>query len=231
MKNIILFLFALVLGNAVLAQDEIKIAEDVLSYKADRLGNVYYVDSKNGLNKYEPTIKRYTRYADMRNGKISSIDVTNPLRIVVFYEGQSIAKFLDINLTEINSFDIRSNYSEGWISLTASSNNNGLWMYDNVNRKIIKLGEQFNTQFSTGDLYLVLSKKINPSMLVENADELFLCDTNIGVFVFDLFGGYKRMLPTTTEEYIKIVQPYDRAKNYSVFLRSRTLYYKLSPNK
>ena len=68
-------------------------------------------------------------------------------------------------------------------------------------------------------------------MLVENADELFLCDTNIGVFVFDLFGGYKRMLPTTTEEYIKIVQPYDRAKNYSVFLRNRTLYYKLSPNK
>ena len=130
MKNIILFLFALVLGNAVLAQDEIKIAEDVLSYKADRLGNVYYVDSKNGLNKYEPTIKRYTRYADMRNGKISSIDVTNPLRIVVFYEGQSIAKFLDINLTEINSFDIRSNYSEGWISLTASSNNNGLWMFN-----------------------------------------------------------------------------------------------------
>jgi hypothetical protein len=231
MKNIILFLFALVLGNAVLAQDEIKIAEDVLSYKADRLGNVYYVDSKNGLNKYEPTIKRYTRYADMRNGKITSIDVTNPLRIVVFYEGQSIAKFLDINLTEINSFDIRSNYSDGWISLVGSSNNNGLWMYDNVNRKIIKLGEQFNTQFSTGDLYLVLSKKINPSLLVENADELFLCDTSIGVFVFDLFGGYKRLLAKTTEDYFKIAQPNEHAKNYSVILRNRILYYLVSPKK
>lgn len=231
MKNTILLLLALLIGNAVLAQDEVKIAEDVLSYNADRLGNIYYIDSKNGLNKFEPSIKRYTRYADMRSGKISSIDVTNPLRIVVFYEGQSVAKFLDINLTEINSFDIRSNYSEGWISLVGSSNNNGLWMYDNINRKIIKLGEQFNTQFSSGDLYLILSKKINPSMLIENADELFLCDTTIGIFVFDLFGGYKRMLPATSEEFNTIIQSNKRSKNYSVILRNRTLYYSVSPKK
>lgn len=230
MKNTILFFLALLIGNAVLAQDEVKIAEDVLSYNADRLGNIYYIDSKNGLNKFEPSIKRYTRYADMRSGKISSIDVTNPLRIVVFYEGQSVAKFLDINLTEINSFDIRSNYSEGWISLVASSNNNGLWMYDNVNRKIIKLGEQFNTQFSSGDLYLVLSKKINPSLLIENSDELFLCDTTIGIFVFDLFGGYKRMLPAASEEYYNIVQPAEHTKNYSIYFHSGSLIY-LKKNK
>jgi hypothetical protein len=68
-------------------------------------------------------------------------------------------------------------------------------------------------------------------MLVENADELFLCDTSIGVFVFDLFGGYKRLLAKTTEDYFKIAQPNERAKNYSVILRNRILYYLVSPKK
>lgn len=224
MKTIILYSFLFVLSCTAFAQDDIKIADHVLSYQVDRLGNVYYVDSKNGLNKYEPNIKRYTRYADMRSGKITSIDVSNPLRVVVFYEGRSIAKFLDVNLTEINSFDIRTTYSEGWISLVASSNNNGLWMYDNVNRKIIKIDVQFNTQFSTGDLYLVLSEKINPIALKENADELFLCDSTNGIFVFDMFGGLKRKIPSSAQVIRQLISPYEQLHQYSVEYRLGSLY-------
>lgn len=177
------------------ASETIKIADDVLDYKVDRIGNVYYFDSKNVLTKYENKIKRYTRYADLRSGKITSIDVNNPLRVIVFYADQGIVKFLDVNLTEINSLQIRKTYSEGWINLVASSNNNGIWMYDNVNRKIIKLAEQLNVVYQSSDLYLVLSKKISPSFLIEYGDELFLCDQKQGIFVFDLYGGYKKTLP------------------------------------
>lgn len=197
-----------------------KIAQDVESFKVDRFGNVYYIDTKNVLNKFEPKIKRYTKYADLKSGKIASVDVTNPLRVVVFYEDQSVVKFLDVNLTEINSFQIRTNYAEGWISLVASSNNNGLWMYDNINRKIIKLGEQLNTQFSSGDLYLVLSKKINPVQLIENADELFLIDTTKGTFVFDLFGGYKRTISSYDEFLNAKLNSHERLFNPKYHLRS-----------
>lgn len=209
MKKVFAFIFLLVTithsdfskaaFNNFLDSDSTLIAKNVNYYKVDRLGNVYYVDSKNTLNKFEPSINRYTKYADLRNGEITTIDVSNPLRIVVFYESQSVVKFLDINLTEINSFQIRNNYSEGWVSLVSGSNNNGLWMYDNVNRKLIKIGEQFNTQFSSGDLYLLLSKRINPISLFENSDELFLCDSTQGIFVFDLFGGYKKTIQYSTE--------------------------------
>ncbi len=199
-----------------------KVAQDVVSFKVDRFGNAYYIDSKNVLNKFEPKINRYTKYADLKSGRISSIDVTNPLRIVVFYEDQSIVKFLDVNLTEISSFQIRTNYSEGWISLVSSSNNNGLWMYDNVNRKLLKLGEQLNTQFSSGDLFLVLSKKINPVQLIEYADELFLIDTTKGTFVFDLFGGYKRTISISDEALNAKINSYEKVMK---------LKYTLSPNK
>lgn len=206
-----------------------KVAQDVESYKVDRLGNVYYIDTKNVLNKFEPKIKRYTKYADLKSGKISSVDVSNPLRIVVFYEDQAIVKFLDVNLTEINSFQIRSNYADGWISLVSGSNNNGIWMYDNINRKIIKLGEQLNTQFSSGDLYLVLSKKINPTFLIENSDELYLGDTTNGVFVFDLFGGYKRTIQSSDEVINSILMSYENSLKIKYYLTpSKELNYERS---
>lgn len=191
-KSILILLLFVKLANA---SETIKIADDVLDYRVDRIGNVYFFDSKNVLTKYETKIKRYTRYADLRSGKITSIDVNNPLRVIVFYADQGIVKFLDVNLTEINSLQIRKTYSEGWISLVSSSNNNGIWMYDNVNRKIIKLAEQLNLVFQSSDLYLVLAKKINPTFLVEYGDELFLGDQKLGIFVFDLYGGYKKTLP------------------------------------
>lgn len=217
--------FSFIYLNGYSQSDVIKIASDVLSAKVDRLGNVYYIDTKNTLNKYEPKINRITKYADLKNGKITSIDVSNPLRIVVFYEDQASVKFLDINLTEINSFQIRNNYVEGWISLVASSNNNGLWMYDNINRKLLKLGEQLNTQFSTGDLYLILSKKITPNAIVEFSDELFLCDTTNGIFVFDLFGGYKKNIPYTAENFERIVSQNIVHKNTAILLNKSELFY------
>ncbi len=204
MKKIILFFFISLYSVFVFAQKELIIAEDVIDYKVDRIGNVYFYDAKNILTKYETNIQRYTKFADLKSGKISSIDVSNPLRVVVFYADQAIVKFLDVNLTEINSLQIRNKYPDGWVSSIASSNNNGLWMYDNLNRRLLKLDDQLNVIFQSGDLYLVLSKKINPHVIIEYGDELFLADKKNGIFVFDLFGGYKKTIPILADEILQV---------------------------
>jgi hypothetical protein len=204
MKQLLLFILFFNYSAFTFAQTELKIAEDVVDYQVDRIGNVYYYDAKNILTKYETNIHRYTKFADLKNGKISSIDVSNPLRVLVFYADQGVVKFLDVNLTEINSLQIRNTYPDGWVSAVASSNNNGLWMYDNLNRRLLKLDEQLNIVFQSGDLYLVLSKKINPSTIVEYHDELFMVDKKNGIFVFDLFGGYKKTIPIFVDDVLQI---------------------------
>jgi hypothetical protein len=204
MKKVLFVFFFLCCSMSTFSQSLLKIADNVLNYKVDRIGNVYYYDAQNILTKYETAIKRYTRFADLKSGKISSIDVSNPLRVLVFYADQGVVKFLDVNLTEINSLQIRNTYPDGWIASVSSSNNNGIWMYDNLNRKLIKLDEQLNQVFISGDLFLVLGKKIKPSFLYEYADELFLADAKHGVFVFDLFGGYKRTLPIYSDTILQV---------------------------
>lgn len=195
MKKIIaIILLSILYFNSSAQSEEKLIAKDISFYKVDEIGNVYYVDKFNTLTKYEPNVPRYIKYADVKSGRIHSIDVSNPLRVIVFYADQFVLKFLDVNLTEINSFKVKDVYPEGWIRLVCSSNNNGLWMYDELSRKLIKVGEQLITQFQTGDLYLVTRKKINPNFMIEFGDELFLNDPKIGLMVFDLFGGYKKTI-------------------------------------
>jgi len=204
MKKLLLFFLINTSSVFAFAQTELKIADEVIDYKVDRIGNVYFYDAKNILTKYETKIQRYTKFADLKSGKISSIDVSNPLRVVVFYADQAIVKFLDVNLTEINSLQIRNTYPDGWVSSIASSNNNGLWMYDNLNRRLLKLDDQLNVIFQSGDLYLVLSKKIIPHAIVEYGDELFLVDKKNGIFVFDLFGGYKKTIPILVDDILQV---------------------------
>ena len=135
MKNTIaIILFSIIFSSGYGQSEEKLIAKDVVFYEVDEIGNVYFVDKLNTLTKYESNVPRYIKYADVKSGRIHSIDVSNPLRIVVFYADQFSVKFLDVNLTEINSFKIKDVYSDGWIRLVCSSNNNGLWMYDELRR-------------------------------------------------------------------------------------------------
>ncbi len=221
MKNIIaIILLSILYFNSSAQNEEKLIAKDVSFYKVDEIGNVYFVDKLNTLTKYEPSVPRYIKYADVKSGRIHSIDVSNPLRVVVFYADQFVVKFLDVNLTEINSFKVKDVYPEGWIRLVCSSNNNGLWMYDELSRKLIKVGEQLITQFQTGDLYLVTRKKINPDFMIEFGDELFLNDPKIGLMVFDLFGGYKNTIQLQSSPIAQF------KKDSLYFLKDSNLYFK-----
>jgi len=101
-----------------------------------------------------------------------------------------------------------------------------LWIYDNVNRKLLKLGEQLNTQVSTGDLYLILSKKISPQLMIEYSDELYLCDSTNGIFVFDLFGGYKKTIPYSTLIFNQISSSYLPKNSSHLLFKDDVLYYK-----
>jgi hypothetical protein len=183
---------------------DLQIADNVRFFRLDEIGNVYYVDNRNTVVKYEPNIKRYTKFADLKSGQVRALDVSNPLRILVHYGEQFVVRILDVNMTEINVFEIKRSYPNGWVRLVCSSNNNGLWMYDELNRKLIKVAEQLITQFETGDLYLVTSKKLSPNFMLEYGEELYLNDPKLGILVFDLFGGYKRLipLPGITEFYL-----------------------------
>lgn len=180
-------------AHHLIAQTQL-IASDVTAFNCDNLGNIYYVDSKNIFYKQPVSSYQKLNFLNNTTGRIGSFDVTNPLKTLIYYPDFFTVKFLDVNLTEINTFNIRDIYISGNIRLVCSSNNNGFWMYDETNRKLIKLGDNFKTLQESADLYQLLGLTPNPVSMLEYGDELYLNDPAKGIFIFDLFGGYKKTL-------------------------------------
>src|SRR6476659_8841896 len=70
-------------------------------FKADNLNNVYMIKDDE-LIKYLPDGRFFRRYSNLKLGTITSVDVTNPLKILVYYRDFQQIIFLD-NQLSVNS--------------------------------------------------------------------------------------------------------------------------------
>jgi len=158
------------------------------------LGYIYTVHGDN-LNKYFPNGKMQYNYNNKSFGAITHIDVSNPLRISVYYQDQASVVFLDNTLSpHIESITLTElGYDQ--TSLVCTSSNNGIWIYDQNFFELIWLDQNIDEQRKTGNLNQVIGYEINPNFLVEQHQKVYLNDPDHGIFVFDVFGGYIKTIP------------------------------------
>jgi hypothetical protein len=160
----------------------------------DNLGNIYLIKDEE-LTKYLPTGKKFAAYSNLRLGRISSIDVTNPLKILVYYRDFQQIIFLD-NQLSVNSDAVSLEKLElQQTHLVAASSNNSFWIYDKLNNELIRFNENSKRTGSTGNLKQILNTDLNPLHMKEYNGHLYLNDPEQGIFVFDLFCTFNRLVP------------------------------------
>jgi hypothetical protein len=100
----------------------------------DVLNNRYY--EENGIL-YKSNQEQIWQYKNLALGKIVKIDVQNPLKIAVFFEGFNSVVLLDNQLNEIQKIAF-SNSNKNFIIASAIgiSAQNKLWFYDTISQKI-----------------------------------------------------------------------------------------------
>jgi hypothetical protein len=185
---------------------------------SDKLGNIYVV-KKDELIKYKDglAIKVFSKKT---LGPISSLDVSNPLRLLLFYKNSNKITFLDNQLSEnsgiIDLFQLL-NVSP---LLLCNSSNNQFWLFDQNNTELLKVKLDLSISNRTGNLNNQIESNINPNAMREINNQLFLNDPSKGVFIFDYFGTLIKKIP------IKNVAQFDVVNNeliYSV-LKQKQLY-------
>ncbi len=104
-----------------------------LTLKADRFigvddfKNIYYIKN-NTLHK--KTNNRIFTYTNTQLGEITSVDIKNPLKIILFYKNFNTVLIVDNNLNELTTpinFN-NTSFSKNAFLVNSSSNNN-LWIY------------------------------------------------------------------------------------------------------
>lgn len=168
---------------------------DITAASMDNLENLYLVSSTGQVKKYGPKGDSIGVFNGIRNnGKLYSIDVTNPLKPLLFYKDFSSVMILDRFLAARTTVDLRK-YNIFQPSAIALSYDNNIWVFDAYDNKLRKIDETGTVQLETSDFRQLFGTSIAPQKIINDNGLVYLADSAAGIFVFDNYGTFKKRLP------------------------------------
>ncbi|HXD94888.1 MAG TPA: hypothetical protein VNX01_16890 [Bacteroidia bacterium] len=196
--KIVAFLFFVFVAASFSADDELKILFTIKStsdfFTTDNLGNTYLIKGEE-IKKYSQTGDLLKIFSNKTTGKITSLDATNPLRMLVFYKDFATILIIDDLLSQNGDPMNLLDYSLEQSDAICTSFNNGIWFFNRENMELIRLDESFKPVVNSGNLNRLLGADFKPNFMIENNGYLYLNNPTDGIYVFDIYGTYFKTIP------------------------------------
>ncbi len=214
MKKIIsiaVLFFCLSIGNA---QNDTtfhfvrKICGDIVAFTVDNLDNIYILNSRNQIKKLNSNGDSVAIYNDVRKYGIATLmDVSNPLKTLLFYKDFATVVSLDRFLNVVNAIDLRrSNVLQA--KAISQSYDNKLWVYDELENKLKKIDESGKLLLETPDFRLLFDVLPQPQKIFDENRFVYLYDSAYGVNVFDYYGALRNNIMIQHWQNFKVVGNY-----------------------
>lgn len=166
----------------------------------DKLGYIYACDGIS-IDKYDEKGNFLFSYSALSTGRISFVDVYNPLKILVFSRDFMRLLFLDHKLAAQQGAYILSDLNI-FPTHVCASYDNGFWVYDESMKQLSRYDAQHNVTNKSQNITHFTEKDINPYFIKESESGFLLVnDMGNGILVFDRFGTYLKTLPIFTEHF------------------------------
>jgi len=171
----------------------------------DRLQQLYIVTNTYSIQKYDTKGILVQTFNENNLGPISTLDVSNPFQILVFYREYQTVVILDRTLSEVNRIRLADlDYIQ--VDAIGLSSDNQLWLYDPINYFLQKIAVGGKVEFESPDLSMVLDDAFVPNRLLERDATIYLNDPDYGILIFDVFGNYLRTLQIQGLLYFQLIQ-------------------------
>lgn len=174
-------------------------------FNVDNLDNVYLVNNNNQLKKLNSKGDSIGIFNDVRKyGKLFYIDVTNPLKLLLYYQNFSTVVVLDRFLMVRNVINLRTqNIFKA--KAIANAYDNNIWVFDEGDAKLKKIGENGDLLSETVDCRLIFDTIPSPTQIIDEGGFVNMYDPNKGFFIFDIYGALKSKLPFTGWRNVEVV--------------------------
>ncbi|MBN2596231.1 hypothetical protein [Labilibaculum sp.] len=174
------------------AQNNVQINQIHDFISVDYLGNIFAVN-KCELIEFNSKGEKLAVFSNSMLGSIRHIDVSNPLRILVFYDDFNQILFLDRNLAEIGSEIDLFAFSDNETELVCSSANGGFWIYNSDDNQAIHISENgkiINQSILMNTFY----QNCIPDKMLEYNNDLYFLYPEMGILNLDRNGQFKRKI-------------------------------------
>ena len=196
---------------------------DFKDFEIDNLGNVFLISTSNQLKKLD---NKYDSIAIFNNSKkygdIFSIDVSNPLRVLVYYKDFATILMLDRQLNGKNVIDLRQ-HNIFQVSAIAQSFDNRIWLFDEEDNMLKKIDEYGKVLLKTPDFRILFDGTPNyvPNKIIDMNGLLYLYHPKGGWKLFDYYGGFKTQYAFLNWQDVSVEDGFLQGHNQSTFFIER----------
>ena len=170
----------------------------------DVLGNIYLITDNNQLKKIRPNGDSLAVFNDVKKfGNPTLLDVSNPLKILLYYKNFSTVIVLDRFLAVRNTINFR-NQNIFKVKTLANSYDNNVWIFDEQNLTLKKINDEGNVISETLDLRQLFDSVPSPTQIIDKNNFVYLYDENKGFYIFDYYGSFKNNLPFLNWKHIAV---------------------------
>ena len=166
----------------------------------DQYGYFYIIDQDN-LLKYDSEGHTLYRYSNKLLGNIDQIDISNPLRPLLFYKDQGLIIVLDNTLSQQKEPISLNELGLYQTSCIANSNfDNGIWLYDIDVNEIIKINNLSQVNYRSGNLSVLILNMEFPILNLKEKNRKLYVVTRNKIFVMDQFGSLLSVITLSAEK-------------------------------
>ncbi|MBI5859059.1 MAG: hypothetical protein HZB42_15605 [Sphingobacteriales bacterium] len=225
MKRVFTILIFVACTNIVFAQNDTSvrlvktIKGDIASFTVDNLDNIYILNSRNQVKKLNANGDSVAVYNDVRKfGTATLIDVSNPLKVLLYYKDFTTVVTLDRLLNVRNVIDLRK---QNILQARAigQSYDNKIWVFDELEDKLKKVDEDGSLLLETSDFRLLLGQSVMPVKIFDENKLIYLYDPLFGVYVFDYYGAIKNNIMIVGWQNLKVTGNYIFGSNGNTLYR------------
>ena len=189
------------------------------NFTADNLGNLYIITPTGQLKKLGPNGDSLAVFNEVRRyGTPSSMDVTNPLKMLLYYKDFSTVVMLDRFLNRVNTVDLRA-LSIFQAKAIGLSYDNNIWVFDDQAAKLKKVGDDGRLLMETVDLRQAMDFVPAPEKILDQDGFVYLYDPEKGMFIFDYYGTLKNKLPVLSLRDVQVIGKTMAGRQQDKFIR------------
>lgn len=196
-------------------------------FNIDNLDNIYLIIDNNQLKKLNANGDSVAVFNDVkRYGNPDYVDVTNPLKALLYYKNFSTVVVLDRLLTVRNNINFRKQ-NIFYVNNVTLSYDNYIWIFDEEDFKLKKIDEEGKLLLATIDWRMLFDTVPAPVKIIDRDNFVYLYDPLKGFYIFDYYGAFKNRLAflnwTNVEVNGNTVYGFSNNKLYSYELKSLQL--------
>ncbi len=199
----VLFIFL----SAFIIPQEYKLLNSIpfenVKFTTDNLGNAYVL-VENQILQFDSIGKPKAVYAERNAGHLHSVDVSNPLKPLLFYPDFAQLQVLDSKLALQSTVYLR-NFNIIQPVAVCQSNQGGYWIFDLQDFQLKKIDLNLQLKSESGNMMQTLGYSPFPNFILESENSVYMNNPKTGILVYDQYGTYIKTIAITDLKSFQII--------------------------